>query len=371
MLTNSAEPVNTYRYLSYLGSRWRFIAVSCAIAVSLALAVSLTRHKLYSATCRILVEPPAGTDLRASLSPVYLESLKTYEHFAASDSLFERALGQFKLRQQFPNAPIESLKSDILKVAMVRDTKILEIKVTLPDPKTAQALAQYLGEETVALNRMVNQEGNQDLMQVVEKQEAEARARLEATEAAWSSMLIREPIDQLEQEVSNDGILVSSLQRQLLRAELDASDPQQKDAAAAKARVQTLGGQVAEAQRRITAKEELLAHRVSERDRLSAERTARRTAFTAIQGRLTQLQGDMGYRSERLRIIDPAILPERPSSPNTPLHVMAALLLGLLVPAVYLALELNYQTQRARAAAAAAPATNAPRPLRATGTADD
>src|ERR1039458_7065542 len=84
MLTGTAESVNTYRYLSFLGSRWRFIAASCAIAMSLALGVSLTRPKLYTATCRILIEPPAGTDIRSALgvSPIYLESLKTYRYLS-------------------------------------------------------------------------------------------------------------------------------------------------------------------------------------------------------------------------------------------------------------------------------------------------
>ena len=96
------EPVNTYRYLTFLASRWRFIAICCAVAVTLALAVSLARPNLYTATCRILIEPPAGTDIRTALavSPIYLESLKTYEHFAASDSLFLRALDRFQLRQR-------------------------------------------------------------------------------------------------------------------------------------------------------------------------------------------------------------------------------------------------------------------------------
>src|SRR5450755_5072972 len=100
------ESVNTYRYLSFLGSRWRLIAASCAIAGALALAVSLMAPQQYTATCRILIEHPAGVDVRSALgvSNIYLESLKTYEHFAASDSLFLRALDQFQLRQRYPAA---------------------------------------------------------------------------------------------------------------------------------------------------------------------------------------------------------------------------------------------------------------------------
>ena len=47
----------------------------------------------YTATARIVIDPPAGTDLRAAMavSPIYLESLRTYEQFASSDSLFQKA----------------------------------------------------------------------------------------------------------------------------------------------------------------------------------------------------------------------------------------------------------------------------------------
>jgi len=299
-----------------------------------------------------------------------LESLKTYEHFAGSDSLFLRALDRFQLRQRFPDRPVESLKTGILKTGMVRDTKVLEIKVTLPDPKTAQALAQYLGEETVKLSRSVDREADQDLSQAIEKQEADARARLDRSEAAWTRTIAQQPVEMLQLEIQSGGDLKSSLERQLLRAEADASEGQGGEAAASRARADTLRKQLAQVARDLTANERLLARRLAERDRVAAEHTASQEAYTTVETRLSQVRSDRGYRSERLKIIDPGIVPERPSAPNVPLHVLAALLLGLVVPVVYLTLELSYRTQRA----SAAPVGQAARPvpsLRATGTADD
>jgi uncharacterized protein involved in exopolysaccharide biosynthesis len=358
-----AESVNTYRYLTFLASRWRFIAASSAIAVSLALLVTLTRPKLYTATCRILIEPLAGT---FGVSPIYLESLKTYEHFAASDSLFLRALNQFQLRQRFPDRPIESLKAAILKVGMVRDTKILEINVTLPDPKAAQALALYLGEETVKLSRSVDEEGDRELNQTIEKQEADAQARLNRGEAAWTRTIAQQPVERLQQEFDAGGGLKSNLERQLLRAEADASAARADEAAQSRARADTLRKQLAQVDRDLAATEELLARRMAERDRASAERTASQEAYATIETRLNQARSDRGYRSERLKIVDPGIVPERPSGPNIPLRVLAALLLGLVAPVIYLTLELSYRTQRAGAQ------VSRPGPiLRPTGTRDE
>ena len=349
MLTTTAQPVNTYRYVSFLISRWRFIALSCIIAVSLALGVTLTRPKMYTATCRILIEPPAGTDIRSALgvSPIYLESLKTYEHFAASDSLFLRALNLFQLRRRFPDRPIESLKAAILKVGMVRDTRILEINITLPDPKAAQALALYLAEETVKLSRSVDEEGDRELNQSIEKQEGDARALLDRTEAAWTHTVAQQPVERLQQEFQSGGELKSNLERQLLRAEADAAAGQADEAATSRARAETLRKQLAQVQRELASKEELLAHRLAERDRVDAARTASQEAYAAVETQLSQARSDRGYRSERLKIVDPGIVPERPTSPNIPLRVLAALLLGLAVPVVFLTLELSYRTQRA------------------------
>ena len=64
-----------------------------------------------------------------------------------------------------------------------------------------------------------------------------------------------------------------------------------------------------------------------------------RPRWRRIETRLREARGDAGYRGERLRVIDPGIVPERPSSPNLPLNVAAALLLGLVLPILYLTLR--------------------------------
>ena len=86
---------------------------------------------------------------------------------------------------------------------------------------------------------------------------------------------------------------------------------------------------------------------MAHRDKLEADRKAAQAGLAAIETRLREARGDSGYRGERLRIIDPGIVPERPSSPNLPLNVLAALLLGLMLPMLYLTLAMNYQEHKA------------------------
>src|SRR4029077_18088281 len=104
----------------------------------------------YTAVATLLIEAPATSDARANagVSPVYLESLKSYEEFASGDSLFLKACQKFDLLAG-PNPPaVEALKRSVLRVEKLKDTKVLQIRVTLRDPRKAQAVAQYLAEET-------------------------------------------------------------------------------------------------------------------------------------------------------------------------------------------------------------------------------
>jgi uncharacterized protein involved in exopolysaccharide biosynthesis len=341
---------DAFRYFGYLRLRWRFIAASCLTAVVLATAVSLLLPRQYTATARILIEPPAGADPRSAVavSPIYLESLKTYEHFAGSDSLFQKAASRLQLRALLGNKPIESLKKSVLKVSLVHNTRILEVEATLPDAARAQALAQLLAEETVSMNRSLSSAGGQDLIQSMVQQQSDARARVDRTEAEWSSLRGNEPVDDLQAAVEQAGELRSGLERQVASANLDlaeaTSEPDQERNA--RARLAELSKQLDALNRQTAEREKVLAGRLARRERIEAEYKIAQTALAAIDNRLRDARNDVAYRGERLSIIDPGVVPERPSSPNVPLNLAAALLLGLLFPAVYLALEMNFQQQR-------------------------
>jgi uncharacterized protein involved in exopolysaccharide biosynthesis len=75
------EAFEMLRYVEYLRDRWRVMAVACSVAVVLAVAVALLTPARYTATARIMIEPPAGSDSRiaVAVSPMYMESLKSYE----------------------------------------------------------------------------------------------------------------------------------------------------------------------------------------------------------------------------------------------------------------------------------------------------
>ena len=357
-----ADSVDGLVYFNYVRARWRVVALSSIVAIVLAAGVSLLLTRQYTAAARIVIEPPAGADPRSAMavSPIYLESLKTYEQFASSDSLFQKSSARFQLQTLMGPRPIESLKRSVLKVGLVRNTRVLEIAATLPDARKAQALAQYLAEQTVAQNRSLLAQSGEDLVAGVEKQAAEARARLDRAEELWSRLLVNEPVDSVQSAIADAGTLRGKLAEQIASARLeiaDAADRERqsahseadllrKEESNARTRLDELQREVDSLDRQIAEKEKLLAQRLARREQLEAERKSDQAALTAVETRLRDTRNDLSYRGERLTIIDTGVVPEQPSSPNLQLNIAVAAILGLLFPLLYLALALNFEQQQ-------------------------
>lgn len=330
--------------------------------MALALGISLLMPRQFTATAKIVIEPPAGGDARGSIavSPVYLESLRTYEYFASGDSLFERAAAKFNLRRMLGERPIESLKKRVLKVEMVRNTRIMEISATLPDPRVAQQLAQFIADNTVSLDRSMLSAGDRELLEGAEQAEAEARSKLDEIDRDWTRTLSTEPIDDLQAALDSAARLREDLQQQEIAAGLEIADDTERAARAnegdaaeirrqlgdARARVAELRKRIEAADRDAAGREKALAARAVHRDDVASQRKAAQENLAAADTRLRNVRAEAGYRGERLSVIDPGVAPERPSSPNLPLNVGAALLLGLVLPVFYLAFEMNYNERR-------------------------
>jgi uncharacterized protein involved in exopolysaccharide biosynthesis len=356
------DVVDASVYIRYMVTRWRLVAFTCLVALAIAAIVSVAARREYTATARLFIETPAGADARAAMavSPIYLESLKTYEQFAASDSLFQNAAGRFQLQKLTGTQPIETLKKRVLRVGIVRNTRILEISATLPDPRKAQALAQYIAEQTVSLNRSLAGQGTEELLAGIEKQAATARAQLERDDAALARLRSDEPVEPLQSSIDDFSALRSKLLEQAAdtRVEIADAGEREKQAPSAEAdlvrkeksnaavRLGDVEKQLADLDRDIAEKEKLLGGREARREELEASLKADQDGLAALETRLRDARNDLPYLGERLTIVDPGVVPERPSSPNIQLNLLAAALLGILFPLFYLALALNVRQSR-------------------------
>jgi tyrosine-protein kinase Etk/Wzc len=276
--------------------------------------------------------------------------LKTYELLATNDQLFLRAAGQFHLRDQ-DDSPIESLKRRVLKVDKLRDTRALQISVTLPDPKTAQTVAQFIAEGAVELSRSGGKEADEAMIEDAGKVAEMAKGRLNDAEAAWQKAAGAHSTEALRSEISEDSYLKSRVEEQVLdeQAGLAGSSAQApRDIDASRARIEILDRRIGELARAIEAKSAVLAQQTASEQDLQAVLSAARASYQAAVQRLADLRASRGSRSEWLRVVDPGIIPQRPSSPNLPLILIGAAALALFGSLLYLTVSFSFTRERRR-----------------------
>jgi uncharacterized protein involved in exopolysaccharide biosynthesis len=359
------DSFDAYEFAGYLRSRWRFFAVACLVAVGGSAIISALLTKQYTAWTRLVIEPPVGSDPRNSMavSPVYLDSLRTYEHFASSDSVFQEALQHFKIRDLHPGKSIESWKRAVLNVEIPRNTKILEISATLPDARKAHALALFLAEQTVALNRSVTREGDAELISDLARQVDGAKARFDDVQSAWNRIASQKSAQAMAADIEAEQAQQARIQEELLPAEITIAEDSDREKLLgtgkgagsdgelatvrselrfARVRAAALRKQWADLDRSITRRQAALAARTVERDQAGARLESARESYASLEGRLRDVRATVGYRGERLKIIDPGIVPERPSYPNLPLNILAALVLALIGSLTYVTLQFGY-----------------------------
>ena len=356
------DPFDGYQFAAYLRARWRLPAAVVAIAMAVSLAASLLVSKRYTASVSLVIDPPGASDPRAAtaVSPVYLESLKTYEHFASSDDLFSRAVDRFQLRSLEHPRSIESLKRDVLQIEIPRNTKILNISITLGDARKAHDVAQFIAEETVKLNRATNRAGDDELIGEARKSAEAAAARLADAETARNRFQRQEPsLDDLKAQLEQLRSLRDEVDRLTLSAELTAAEQEARQGSAtesseavarlqaARNRVAQLRRQASELDRQTAAKQQALAGRTAESERLEAAYDTAWSERDQFDKRSRELQGAIGYRGERLSLIDPGVVPERPSFPNIPLNLVVAVALGFIASIFWLTAEFSLRSQRA------------------------
>lgn len=343
-----------FEYAEFLGRRWRIVALASLVAMAISFGVSMALPKGYTASASIVIEPPGGVDARTAtaVSPVYLESLKTYERFAESDSLFAQAAENFHLEG---SQAIESLKQRVLKVTKPRDTKLLLIEVTLPDPQLAHQVAEFLARQTVELNRSESRAADSEMMGEWSQQVAAAQTALDRAQQAWAADAQLESADSLQADLDGMRELRFDLGRQVAEARADAAEYRelaQSDATdgssrtqwnAAMARTAALETQSSNLERAISAKAVALSKRKAEGDKLQRALEVAQASSESAVNRLRDLRATAGTHGERLNVIDPGIVPQRPSSPHIVLNVLAALFLALVICLAYLSAVFAYK----------------------------
>jgi capsule polysaccharide export protein KpsE/RkpR len=323
------------------------------VALILSLGISFLMTRKYTAVVSIAIDPPASSDPRAAtaISPIYLESLKTYESYAEGDQLFERAVNQFHLRASSEEA-VETLKRRILRVSKLKDSKILQIRVTLPDPQCASDVARFIADEVLALSRKTGQGIDQEMRRNAETQLSEWESRHNRALKQLDEFNAKWPVEPLQAEIDSLQDVAGRVLRSAIDAEGDAEDSAarekiavagggdaenlkalREEAAARRARAVVLQRQARELQQSLAPKQTELGKRMATRAQFEDEVRLAQGGLEAESKHTRDIRDSAGGRGDVLTVIDPGIVPQRPSSPNIALNgivcVFAAFVLSL------------------------------------------
>jgi uncharacterized protein involved in exopolysaccharide biosynthesis len=323
-------------------AHWRFLITVIGGAAVLAFGVSELLPRRYTSTATVIIDPPATSDIRAAavLNPAYLDSLRTFENFFTSNTLFQQAIQRFHLDAD--DSDIETLRRKVLKVKLQHETRILEVSATLSHPAAASALVHFITEQSIAASHEQAVAADLESMSNLTADLDHARGQLANARAEW----VRAAADDMPESIQSAMESAISLEADVRGRENDAeadagewqvrardgqvenrawAQVQERAAAARRDDYARRRDQIAE---EIARDRKLLAERSSGLTLASAELDTARKAFDTAQARVREFAAVAGMRSERMHIVDPGVVPRKPSFPNVPLNIVAAALLA-------------------------------------------
>jgi len=99
-------------------------------------------------------------------------------------------------------------------------------------------------------------------------------------------------------------------------------------------------------EREAAQKDEAVAELRARRETAEAALSSAESKFKELQGRVNEINASAGLHTEQLRIVDPGIVPQRPSFPDIPLILATAL--SLIFVAAFTLVSLQFGMSRRR-----------------------
>ena len=135
-------------------------------------------------------------------------------------------------------------------------------------------------------------------------------------------------------------------------AESSARDGQ-PSMAANRAGIAALTADIAAIERDLDAKSAALAVLRARQQRADDRLRGAEDDFDRAAKRADEISASAMFRTEQLRIVDPGIVPQRPSFPNPPLAVVSASAIAAVLCLAWLTLQFGFMRQREQPARAA------------------
>ncbi len=230
-------------YLRFIVKRrWTILAVFLAVLVWTALQ-TFTTTPIYQATIQILIERHQPRVLETQAQPAYdyysEEFYQTQYKLLESRALAKKVADKLNLRAKPPYAQLfAQLPADVdqhtrqrleeslvdvvvggLQVEPVRSSSLVNVSYSSPDPKFAAEVANTLGQAFIEQSLDLRFAASQEAAQWLEKKLAEARKKMEESEARLNQYKRQHNIVTLEDKESITAQKLEQLNKELVAAQ--------------------------------------------------------------------------------------------------------------------------------------------------------
>jgi len=339
-----------------LKSSRKWILASTLIAALGAGLLSSVQTRIFGAKTQLLVsESKIGTpDFR-----VPNELLRSYETFLLDDSLIQNTINNFGLQRPPYGLSVEAFRrGGVLRISLQKDTRILGIAVEFPQAKLAADIANFFAKQAIGLNEQMNVRQRQRVvlffqnemerasenLQVASNRLAEftQTSRIEETRLLVKHLSERMSGDEARLSHLRTDLSVSQARRQSLNPE---NNGEELDLSAEIGALQEI--------LRVDARKlsQLVQEKVAKEETLNQLTTENKLAgdnYLMLGRRVQEASLMVSARAVDLRQVSPALTPERPIRPRTPLNILLGAIFGFLASTLLTLLIQNFSSPRKR-----------------------
>jgi tyrosine-protein kinase Etk/Wzc len=366
----------------FSGKRWsplrkrRRLIVLCTLTAALGAGIlSFWQPKIYRAKTYLLLAESKLADVESKVTNfVYYELLRSYETLINNDYLVSKTIQKFELQKAPYELSVDSFRRRaILQVELSKNTRLLEVTVEFPNARLAAEICNYFVNQAVVFNEELNSRDAEKARLFLKEQVDHtgqsmelAQNRLREFNQSSTVEGLRESVRSLLAEKSGNETELAALQVELTRnaAKRDSlaasagtsSDPEsavqyrivemQSEIAGIKASAEALRKVLETNKQTLARLEKEKALKEITQQQLLDEYDLARENYATLSKKYQDASINVGARSTDLKMITPAVVPERPFKPRIVLNIILAAGFGLLLSIGLACLLHNLETPR-------------------------
>jgi capsular polysaccharide biosynthesis protein len=155
---SSNEEYSLWKHWVVLKANRKWILTCTLVAGLSAGLISFLQPRIFGAKTLILVSESRIGNADAKVSSLmFYELLRTYKTLLFNDSVIEKTIEKFKLKEPPYDLSVERFRRDgLLQVSLQKNTPLLEVNVEFPDARLAADMANFLATQAISLSEEIS-----------------------------------------------------------------------------------------------------------------------------------------------------------------------------------------------------------------------